>query len=186
MIVLADEVERPPGMGHGAGHIADGQGMCRTVEGDRTRKTLEFLLVDHDHRSRRGIRSRPLVGRRVEPPFGVPQSGLDVALDPASIEERRGIRDAQHGPGPDQLVGKRLQPPAQRGPLVVPECRREEPAPPGPPPARRPRPLSRGGSPRSDRRAPRTTRMPAGAAPAPARVVRPGRRARNMSAKSWW
>jgi hypothetical protein len=36
-IILADEVEHPPGMGHGAGHIAHGHGLGRTVEGDRTR-----------------------------------------------------------------------------------------------------------------------------------------------------
>ena len=78
MVVLRDEVERPPGVFHGAGHIAQSQGLSGTVHGDRTRETAKFLFVHDDHRRRRGVRSRAHVCRRVQPPFGVPQAGLNA------------------------------------------------------------------------------------------------------------
>jgi len=37
MIVFADQFERPPGVCHGAGDIAENQGLSGTVHGDRTR-----------------------------------------------------------------------------------------------------------------------------------------------------
>src|SRR6266853_462920 len=36
MVILRDEVEYPPGVFHGVGHIAQSQGTCGTVNGDRT------------------------------------------------------------------------------------------------------------------------------------------------------
>ena len=80
MIVLTDEVERPPGMCHGSGHIAEDQGLSGTVDGDRTRKSAKSLLVHNDHLRRWGLRSPPNTRRPVEPPFGVAQPRLN-ALD---------------------------------------------------------------------------------------------------------
>jgi len=50
MIVLHDEVERPPGLGHRAGHIAEDQCLPGAVHGDGTGQTPKLLLVHHDHR----------------------------------------------------------------------------------------------------------------------------------------
>ena len=52
--------------------------MRGTVHGDRTRETAKFLFVHDDHLSRWGVRSLTRVCRRVQPPFGVPQSGLNA------------------------------------------------------------------------------------------------------------
>ena len=139
VVVLADEVERPPGMGHGAGHIAEDQGLSGPVHGDRARQSAERRLVDDDHRAR--SLGGPVHGlvRRVEPPLGVPQPLLD-ALDLAPDEERPGVGVAQHGPDPEQLVGERLEPAAQRGLLAMLAPSPGSRARPGPPPARGPRP----------------------------------------------
>ena len=124
VVVLADEVERPPGMGHGAGHIAEDPGLAGPVHGDRARQLAERRLVDDDHRARRlGGPIRGLV-HRAEPPLGVPQPLLD-SLDLAPDEERPGVRVAQHGPDPQQLVGERLEPLAQRGLLSMLARRRD-------------------------------------------------------------
>ena len=76
MVVLRYEVERPPGVFHGGGHIAPSQGQSGTVHGDRTRETAKFLFVHDDHLSRWGFRSLTHVCRRLQPPFGVSQSVL--------------------------------------------------------------------------------------------------------------
>ena len=124
VVVLADEVQRPPGMGRGAGHVAEDQGLAGPVHGDRARQATERRLVDDDHRARwRGSPVRGLV-RRVEPPLGVPQPLLD-ALDLAPDEERPGVGVAQHGPDAEQLVGERLEPPPQRGLLPILASRRD-------------------------------------------------------------
>src|SRR6266545_2875933 len=44
MVVLRDEVERPPGVCHGAGHIAQNEGLSRTPHGDRAREQAKCLF----------------------------------------------------------------------------------------------------------------------------------------------
>ena len=99
MVVLVGEVEHPPGVAHGAGHVAQHQGLPGTGHRDRPREAAVFLLVHHD---------RP-VRRRVQPPLGVPQPGLD-ARELAAHQERMGIPGAEHGPAADQLGGERGEP----------------------------------------------------------------------------
>ena len=119
VVVLRRKLERPPGVPHGAGHVAPSQGQRGAVHLDRPREAAELLVVDDDHLRRRGLRVPRGTGRRVQPPLGVPQPGLD-ALELAASQQRPGIPDAEHGPDPDQLVGKRLEPATQRGLLPAP------------------------------------------------------------------
>ena len=58
--------------------------MSGTVHGDRTRETAKLLFVHDDHLGRWGFRSLTPVCRRVQPPFGVPQAGLN-ALELAAL-----------------------------------------------------------------------------------------------------
>ncbi len=69
MGVLRCEIEHPSSVFRGLGHIAPSQGLRATEKGDHARQTAKFLFVHDDHPSR--------VSRRVQPPFGVPQSGLN-------------------------------------------------------------------------------------------------------------
>ena len=121
MVVLRDEVERPPGVFHGVGHIAQRQGLSGTVQ----------------PRSHPGDGEIPLRPRR---PSSGSAMGRPVALAhlpscPATVRRpaggpqrpraRRqpvthGIRHAEHGPGADQLVGERLEPAKHRGLLSAP------------------------------------------------------------------
>jgi hypothetical protein len=78
MIVLGYQVERPPGVFHGVGHIAQRLGLSGTVHGDRTRETAKFRFIHDDHLRRWGERKLSPVCRRVQPPFRAPQSGLDA------------------------------------------------------------------------------------------------------------
>ena len=81
-----DEVERLPGVCHGARPHRPAPGPCPArAHGDRTRETAKCLVVHDDHRSRWGVRSRTPVCRRVQPPFGVPQAGLN-ALELAATQ----------------------------------------------------------------------------------------------------
>ena len=76
MVVLRDEVERPPGVFHGVGHIAPRQGQSGTVHGDRTRQTAKFLFVHDDHLRRWGVRSHaclPSCPATVRRPAGGPR-----------------------------------------------------------------------------------------------------------------
>ena len=117
----------------------------------------------------------------VQPALGVLQAGFD-ALGLAPHQDGPGIRVAQHGPHPDQLVGQRLQPSTERRLLPVPASSPGSRARPGPRLARSPCPPSRGGSPRRVRRPARTTRSRADGAPRRARAARragaPGARRR--------
>ena len=49
MIILADQVQRAPGMSHGAGHVAEDPGLAGTVDGDRRREGAKLLLVRDHH-----------------------------------------------------------------------------------------------------------------------------------------
>ena len=71
MVVRAGEVERPPGMGHGAGDVAEDLGLSGPVHGDRTRQSAEPPGHD-DHPSMLA----PAVV--VQPPLGVLQPRLDA------------------------------------------------------------------------------------------------------------
>ena len=73
MGVLRCEIEHPSSVFHGLGHIAPGQGLRGTEKGDHTRQTAKFLFVHDDHPPP----GSGAHGRRVQPPFGVPQSGLN-------------------------------------------------------------------------------------------------------------
>ena len=86
MVVLRYEVEHPPGVFHGVGHIAPSQGQSGTVQwrshpGRRRNSSSSTTTIV----SRWGFRSRTPVCRRVQPPFGVPQAVLN-ALDLAAIQ----------------------------------------------------------------------------------------------------
>ena len=78
MIVLRSEVQRPPGILHGAGHIAQHQSEARTVDGDRTRESAELPFVHDDHLGWRGFRSATRVCRRIQPPLGVAQARVNA------------------------------------------------------------------------------------------------------------
>ena len=78
MVVLRCEVERAPGICHGPWHIAPSQGQSGTGNRDRTRETAKPLFVHDVHRSRWGVWSPTHLCRRVQPPFGVPQSLLNA------------------------------------------------------------------------------------------------------------
>ncbi len=56
VVVLIDEIEGPLGMCHGAGHIAEDQGLSGTVHRDRARQPTEPLFVHDDHVARWGVR----------------------------------------------------------------------------------------------------------------------------------
>ena len=49
VVVLNEEVERPSGVCHSAGHIAPGQGQRGTVHLDHPREAGELVVVDDDH-----------------------------------------------------------------------------------------------------------------------------------------
>ena len=113
--------------------------------------------------------------RRPSHPATVPRPAIGPRRSrsrrrPAASRHRR--RSARAWPGSARREVPRAS--GARWPPDPPGTTPGSRAPPGPPPARHPRPPSRGGSPRSDRRTPRTTRTPDGAAPAPARVARRG------------
>ena len=114
----------------------------------------------------------PLPCRCVQPLLGVPQSVLN-ALDLAVNQQRPGIPNAEHGPDADQLVGKRLDPATHRALLPAPPHRRNRSL----DQVRRSSEVlgwpARGGSPRTARRSPRTTRSPAGAGQERRRAARP-------------
>ena len=156
MVILRCEVERPPGVFHGVGHIALSQGKCGTVHGDRTRQTAKFLFVHDDHLSR-CARSRTLCQ------LSCPATVRRPAVGPQRPRARRycnnaaGIVNAEHGPGAEQLVGERLQPAKQRGFLSTPGAWLALPVRSGPPLARNPPPPARGGSHRPPNHSARTT-----------------------------
>jgi hypothetical protein len=75
MVVIREEVDRPPSVGHGVGYIAQNQGMPGAVHGDRAGETTKFRFVDDNHSGRTGVRPHSnvcLIGRRIQPLFGVP------------------------------------------------------------------------------------------------------------------
>src|SRR6266536_819991 len=119
VVLLRRTIERPPGVPHGAEHIAPSQGLCGTVQLDRPREAAKFLVVDDDHLRRWGLGSLTDILRCVQPPLGVPQSGLN-ALELAASQQRPGKPNAEHGPDAAQLVGKRLEPATHRGLLPAP------------------------------------------------------------------
>jgi hypothetical protein len=86
VVVLTDEVEGPPGVSHGAGHVTENPGLPGTVYSDQRRESAKSLLI-HDHhprRSGRGSLTAPC--RRFQPPLGILQAGLD-ALDLAAHQQ---------------------------------------------------------------------------------------------------
>ena len=69
MVVLTGEFNHPPGMPHRAGHIAANQGDTGVVHGHQARQALKILFID--------IHRLP-VHVLTQPPFGVPQAGLNA------------------------------------------------------------------------------------------------------------
>jgi hypothetical protein len=63
---------------YSAGHISPSQGLSGTGNRDLAREPAKCLVVHDDHRSRRGVRPRAPVIRRVQPPFGVAQPVLNA------------------------------------------------------------------------------------------------------------
>ena len=122
MVVLSDEVERPPGVGHRGGPIAPHQGLPGPVDGDPTRQTAKFLFVHNDHLGRRGFLPVTHVGRRVQPPPGIPHACVN-ALELAAHQQYPGIVKAEHGPDVEQLVGEHLEPATHRGLVSAPAHR---------------------------------------------------------------
>src|SRR5258706_14565178 len=90
--------------------------MCGTVHSDSSRETAKFLFIYDDHRSRSGKRQITRVCRRVQPSFGVQQSGKR-GFELAATQLRPGIANAEHWPEVNQLVGERLEPAQQHGSL---------------------------------------------------------------------
>ena len=111
VVVLGDEVERPPGVGHRAATRR------RSTSASPARWTA---IAAGRRRNSRVVRRRPSrsTGVRslgapalVQPPLGVPQARLD-ALELAAGQQRPGIADAEHRP--DRGSARRAAPRASR------------------------------------------------------------------------
>lgn len=109
VVPLRRPIERPPGVLHGVGNVAPGQGQRGPVQLDHAREAGELLLVDDN----------PLRRWGVQPPLGVAQPVPD-AVELAAGQQRPGQPDAEHGPDPHDLVRKGLEPATQRGVLPAP------------------------------------------------------------------
>ena len=161
VVVVEREVQRPLREGDGAVDVSCHQRQAGAVDRDLGRQPAEPLVVHDDH-SVRGI---------VQPALGVLQQRLD-ALHGAGGQARAGQGVAEHRPDPEHLVGEHLQPAPQRRLAPVPAHGRHLQLHQGGRAPRSPRRPWRAGSPRPGRRSIRTSRWPAGAAPAPGRAAR--------------
>ena len=116
------QVERLPGIAQRAGQVIQRPGAVGAGNGDRSRQRAKFLLVDDDHPlalptraanrrigpGRRGWRLLRTGRRRLQPAFGVLQprfGGVQLGR-----QQRKGVVDAEHGPGAHQLGRQRLHP----------------------------------------------------------------------------
>ena len=151
----------------GAGHVPAHPRLRGAVDGDLPPDSADAGRP----RRRPWTAVLPRGSGAVQPALGVAQPGLD-AVELAVHEEGARVRQAQHRPGAEHLVGEGLEPAAQRGLLPRPGAGPAGPARRGPPPARSRRRPARGGSPRPARRCARTSRSPAGAGRGPRRAAR--------------
>ena len=75
LVVLRHEIEHPPGVARGGGHVAQRLGLRGVIDGDRRRETAKLGLVRDDHLLRcESIPAR--LCRRVQPALGISQSCL--------------------------------------------------------------------------------------------------------------
>jgi hypothetical protein len=73
MVVCWSQVEHPSRVCHSCRHIAPPQGLSGTGNRDFARKTAKRLVVHDDHLRRWGVRGRPRICGRLQPPFGISQ-----------------------------------------------------------------------------------------------------------------
>ena len=78
VVVVLDEVERPPCVGRRRGDVPEDQGQSGAVDGDRSREAAERVLVRHHHLAPGERGSRSGTRRRAQPVLGVPQASLDA------------------------------------------------------------------------------------------------------------